>query len=59
MRQFTNVKQMENNDLRFHVSGYPVALRDIRGSAYMERDSREQYNVRRPRVTVFGCWKPT
>jgi len=25
----------------------------------MGRDSREQYNVRRARVTVSGRWKPT
>ena len=52
-----NVKLMVNNDLRFHVSGYPIET-DTTGSAYMGRDSREQYNVRRVRVTVSGRWKP-
>lgn len=53
-----NVKPMLNNDLRFHVSDYPMET-DITGSAYMGRDSREQYKVRRARVTVSGRWKPT
>lgn len=48
---------MLNNDLRFHVSGYPTEM-DITGSPYMGRDSREQYSVRRARVTVSGCRKP-
>lgn len=53
-----NVKPMLNNDLWFHVNGYPIKT-DTTGSAYMRRDSREQYNVRRERVTVSGRRKPT
>lgn len=54
MRQFMNVNPMVINDLQFHVSCYPKET-DTTGSAYMGRDSREQYNVRRARVTVSGC----
>ena len=58
MRQFVNVKAMLNNDLRFHVNGYSIKT-DTTGSAYMRRESTEQYNVRRARVIVSGRWKPT
>jgi hypothetical protein len=46
-----NVKPTVNNDIRFHVSGYPIET-DTTGSGYMRRGSREQYNVRRLRVVV-------
>lgn len=55
------MKQMETNDLRDFVCKWQlrVATDERKEVAYITRDSMEQYNLRRARVTVSGRREPT